>query len=78
MRSAIEELTKRKGRKRQYIRVEESLTVGEVINLLAEKASSSGEEGETPAKTVRSERHCGRCGEVGHNSRTCKVDRGCR
>jgi hypothetical protein len=74
MRSAIEELTKRKGRKRQYIRVEESLTVGEVINLLAEKAGSSREEGKTPAKRVRGERHCGRCGEVGHNSRTCKVE----
>ena len=36
--------------------------------------TSSYKEGETPAKRVRAERHCGRCGEVGHNSRTCKVE----
>ena len=42
--------------------------------LIAEKEGGSREEGETPAKSVRAERHCGRCGEVGHNSRTCKVE----
>ena len=72
MRSAIEELTKRKSQKRRYIRVEETLTVGEVSELIAEKEGGSREEGETPAKRVRAERHCGRCGEVGHNSRTCR------
>jgi hypothetical protein len=74
MRSAIEELTKRKSRKRRYIRVEETLTVGEVSDLIAEKEGGSREEGESPAKRVRAQRCCGRCGEVGHNSRTCKVE----
>jgi hypothetical protein len=27
-----------------------------------------------PAKRVRAERRCSRCSEVGHNSRTCKVE----
>jgi hypothetical protein len=74
MRSAIEELTKRKGRKRRYVRVEETLIVGEVLDLIAEREGSSRKDGETPAKRVRAERHCGRCGEIGHNSRTCKVE----
>jgi hypothetical protein len=74
MRSAIEELTKRKGRKMRYIRVEETLTVGEVSDLIAEKEGGSRGDGETPAKRVRAERRCGRCSETGHNSRTCKVE----
>ena len=74
MRNAIEELIKRKGRKRRYIRVEETLTVGEVSDLITEREGGSREEGETPAKRVRAKRHCSRCGEVGHNSRTCKVE----
>jgi hypothetical protein len=74
MQSAIEELTKRKSRKRRYIWVEETLTVGEVSDLIAEKEGGSREEGETPAKRVRAQRHCGRCSEVGHNSHTCKVE----
>ena len=74
MQSAIEELTKRKSRKRRYVRAEETLTVGEVSDLIAEREGSSRKDGDTPAKRVRAERHCGRCGEVGHNSRTCKVE----
>jgi hypothetical protein len=74
MRSAIKELTKRKSRKRRYIRVEETLTVSEVSDLIAEREGSGRKEGETPAKRVRAKRRCSRCGEVGHNSRTCKVE----
>jgi len=74
MRSAIEEPTKRKSRKRRYIQVEETLTVSEVSDLIAEREGGSREEGEMPAKRLRAERRCGRCGEVGHNSRTCKVE----
>jgi hypothetical protein len=74
MRSAMKELTKRKSRKRRYIRVEETLTVGEVSDLIAEREGSSREEGETPMKRVRVKRRCGRCGKVRHNSRTCKVE----
>jgi hypothetical protein len=74
MRSAIEELTKRKGRKRRYIQVEETLIVGEVSDLIAEKEGSSRGDGETPVKRVRAERRCGRCSKTRHNSRTCKVE----
>jgi hypothetical protein len=66
MRSTIEELTKRKSRKRRYVRVEETLTVGEVSDLIAEREGSSRKDGKTPAKRVRAERRCGRCGKVGH------------
>jgi hypothetical protein len=74
MRSVIEELIKRKGRKRRYVRIEETLTVGEVLDLITKREGSSRKDGETPAKRVRAERHCGRYGEIGHNSRTCKVE----
>jgi hypothetical protein len=74
MQSAIKELTKRKSRKRQYVQVEETLAVSEVLDLIAEREGGSCEEGETPAKRVRAKRRCGCCGEVGHNSRTCKVE----
>jgi hypothetical protein len=74
LRDAVYTLTKRKTRKRRYVRVEETLTVSKVSNLIAKKEGSSREEGETPAKRVRAERRCGRCSEIGHNSRTCKVE----
>jgi hypothetical protein len=74
LQDAIEASTKRKSRKRRYVRVEETLTVGEVSDLIAEKEGGGYKEGETPAKRVRAERRCGRCSENGHNSRTCKVN----
>ena len=74
LRDATETLTKRKSRKRRYVRAEETLTVGEVLDLIAEKEGGSREEGEEPAKRVRAGRRCGRCGKIGHNSRTCKVE----
>jgi hypothetical protein len=74
MRSAIEELTKRKGRKRRYIRVEETLIVSEVLDLITKREGSSRKDGETPAKRVRAERYYGRCGEIRYNSRTYKVE----
>jgi hypothetical protein len=74
MQSAIDELTKRRSRKRKYIRTEETLTVGEVQDLIAERAGGERDAGDGPARKVRGARHCGRCGEKGHNSRTCKVE----
>jgi hypothetical protein len=74
MRSAIKELTKRKGRKRRYVQVEETLTVSKVLDLIAKREGSSYKDSVTPAKRVRAKRHCGRCSEVRHNSRTCKVE----
>jgi hypothetical protein len=74
LRDDVNTLTKRKTCKRQYVRVEETLTVSEVSNLIAEKEGSSCKEGETPIKRVRAERRCSRCSEIRHNSRTCKVE----
>jgi hypothetical protein len=74
MRSAIKELTKRKSRKRRYIQVEETLIVSKVSDLITKKEDSSYEESKTPVKRVRAKRHCSCCSEVGHNSRTCKVE----
>jgi hypothetical protein len=74
MRSAIKELTKRKGRKRRYVRVEETLTVGEVSDLITATVVDCRDDSDKPSKRVRTERHCGTCGETRHNSRTCKVE----
>ena len=74
LEAAAEATAKRKSRKRRYIRAEETLTVGNVADLVAIREGSSREEGETPVKRVRAERHCGRCSEISHNSRTCKVE----
>jgi hypothetical protein len=74
MRSAIEQLTKRKVRKRRYIQTEESLTVDGVRDIIAEPARSEREGSEIPAKRVRSVRRCGRCKGTGHNTRTCIVE----
>jgi hypothetical protein len=74
LQDAINTLTKRKTCKRQYVRVEETLTVSKVSNLIAKKESSSREEGETPAKRVRVERRCGCCSKIRHNSRTYKIE----
>jgi hypothetical protein len=74
LRDTVEASTKRKSRKRRYVHTEETLTVGKVSDILAAKDGSSRKEGKKPAKRVRAERRCGRCGEIGHNSRTCKVE----
>jgi hypothetical protein len=74
LKDAIDTLTKRKTCKRQYVRVEETLTVSKVSDLITVKEGGSYEDSKTPAKRVRAKRHCGRYSEVGHNSRTCKVE----
>jgi hypothetical protein len=74
LQDAVKASTKRKSCKRRYIQAEETLTVGKVTNLIAEKEGSRCEDSKTPVKRVRAERHCGRCGETRHNSRTCKVE----
>ena len=74
LRDAAEATAKRKSRKRRYIREEETLTVGQVVDLIAVQGESSRDSGEQPAKRVRTQRRCGRCGETGHNSRTCTVE----
>ena len=41
---------------------------------MAAREGSCRNDSEKPAKRVRAARHCGRCGEKGHNSRTCTVE----
>jgi hypothetical protein len=45
-----------------------------VSDLIAELAGSRRNNSKTPAKRVRAERYCRRCGETRHNSRTYKVE----
>ena len=65
---------KRKSRKRRYIWNEETLTVGEVVDLIAAREGSCRDDAEKPVKRVRAARHCSCCGEKGHNSHTCTVE----
>ena len=74
LREALDIANKRKSRKRQYVRIEETLTIGEVQEVLAEQAGSSRGDGESASKRVRGERRCGRCNQTGHNVRTCVVE----
>ena len=74
LQATVNELNKRKSRKRRYVRTEETLTAGEVQELLAEQAGSSRGDGEGASKRVRGERRCGRCKQTGHNTRTCAVE----
>jgi hypothetical protein len=71
---AVKAATKRKSRKRRYIQAEETLTVGEVTDLIAATVDNCRDDGDGLSKRVRAGRRCGRCSEVGHNSRTCKVE----
>ena len=74
LQEALDIANKRKSRKRRYVRTEETLTVGEVQEVLAEQAGSSRGDGESASKRVRGERRCGRCKQTGHNTRTCAVE----
>jgi hypothetical protein len=74
LRDAVDTLTKRKTRKRRYVRAEKTLTVSKVSNLIAKIEGRRRKNSETPAKRLRVERRCGRCSEVRHNSRTYKVE----
>lgn len=74
LRKAIEAATEQRKRKRKYVRTEESLAVGDVLDLIAEKEGGGEEAAEQPAKRARAQRHCGRCGKTGHNKRTCTAE----
>jgi hypothetical protein len=74
LRKAVEIATEVKGRKRKYIQTAETLTVGEIADLIAEKEGGRQEDSGEPVKKVRGQRRCGRCGETGHNARTCAVE----
>jgi hypothetical protein len=70
LRKAVEVATEVKNRKRKYVRAAESLTVGEVTELIAKRDAPPRE----PVKKVRTQRRCARCGEIGHNAHTCAIE----
>jgi hypothetical protein len=74
LRDAVEVATHRKKRKRRYIQTDKTLTIGEVSELLAIEERSRRNDCEKPVKRVCVTRRCKRCGESGHNSRTCVVE----
>jgi hypothetical protein len=74
LQDTVDILIKHKTRKRRYVYVEETLTLGKVSDLIAEKEGGSCEEDKTPAKRVHAERCCSCCSKIGHNSYTCKVE----
>jgi hypothetical protein len=74
MRKAVAALIEQRSRKKRYIQTEETLTVGNVQDLIAKKDSSGKEAARQPAKRVRKERHCRRCSKTRHNARTCAAE----
>jgi hypothetical protein len=66
--------------KRKRIQKEGTLTVEEGVRLTTLKEFAARSDGKKVKKRARvevgepSQRRCGRCGEAGHNSRTCKKD----
>ena len=52
LKQAIDMLTKRRARKRRYIRLEETLTVSEVLDILAPDTSSIRSDSEGLSKRV--------------------------
>jgi hypothetical protein len=74
LRKVASAATERKSRKRKYIRAEETLTVGEVVDSFTLEMSGGQEESNRHRKRARAERHCGRCSGTGHNARTCRVN----
>jgi hypothetical protein len=74
IRKAMAAMTEQRSRKRKYIWTEESLTIGDVQDLMAEKDCGVREAAKQPAKRVRKDRHCGRCNKTGHNARTCTTE----
>ena len=74
LQEVINKVIKRKACKRRFIRVEETLIVSKVSNIIAIIESSSRKEGKTLTKRVRRGRRYGRYSEIRHNSRTYIVE----
>ena len=80
LQAANEAATRRKSHKRKRIQQEGTLVVDEGLRLTTLKEFGARSDGKKVKKRVRvevgepSQRRCGRCGETGHNLRTCKQD----
>jgi hypothetical protein len=70
--------TRRKSHKRKRVQKEGILTAREGLRLTTLKEFAARSDGKKAKKRARAnadeptQRRCGRCGEAGHNSRTCK------
>ena len=73
-------VTKRRGRKRKRIQKGGTLDFGAGASQAAESASTrriiskKARGGGSQEKAQPGQRHCGICGRVGHNARTCQKD----
>ena len=74
LQETIKTLTKQITHKRLYVQAKESQTASQIANQITKVEGSGYNNGVTPAKRVRSERRCGRCSQIRHNSRTCQVE----
>jgi hypothetical protein len=80
LRSANEGLSKRRRAKKTRVQAGGALSIEDAQALIAEKdvgSRKSGQEvlgGSEPAAGLPTVRRCGRCGQAGHNVRTCQKD----
>ena len=79
LRAANKAATQRKSHKRKQLQKEGTLTVEEGQHLLALREFGARSDGRKASKKARAEeagpsqRRCGRCGNAGHNARTCQI-----
>jgi hypothetical protein len=80
LESANERLSKRQRLKKKRLQAGGSLSVGEAMDLIGSNGgggdldSNSGENGGGEGSEPRPLRRCSKCGETGHNARTCQND----
>jgi hypothetical protein len=77
LRETIEAQTKSKRRKWKYIQTQGTLTIEKGAQLATAQGAGRQETGGESLRSGRAtdmvpqQRHCGRCGRIGHNVRTC-------
>jgi hypothetical protein len=80
LQAANEASSKRRSHKRKRVQQQGTLTISEGVRLTTLKEFGARSDGKKAKKRVRvevgepSQRRCGRCGEAGHNARTCKQE----
>ncbi len=78
LRAANKAATRRKSHKRKRVKAEGTLIAKEGLQLATLKEFGARSDGKRAKKRVRADggkptqRRCGRCGETGHNARTCE------
>ena len=80
LQAANEAASRRKARKKKRIQAEGTLTAEEGVRLTTLKEFRARSNRKKGTKRMRikagkpSQRRCGRCGEAGHNARTCRQE----